>query len=404
MVGVDHYVGAPLHELPLLELVVRRGDEHDGDAAVFLTEPGAELLDVLPGLLLAVDHDAVRAGLDVGSGTVQGLIDGMARDEAFEPCDYHELLGDLRVLPGADLLAEVLLGAEGLLHLRAVEGVPLEAHLVLDYHGGYAVALEGADGEHEVLRLPAGVPVVDEGLGGALEDVGEVLHAGGQVHGLDVRLALAGGVGEARGPHPVEIVEAVLLLDLGVLHYEPGDAGVHLHDPDEGFGFDEPPQGHQPELGGGAELPAVGADDGGVDAVRVRDVHYAASPFPEYLRGLLPDPAEGAGDPVVPVDHVLGFESAEVVLPAPVVLRDDLGDTFDAAYDDLPLLVCEVRGVFAGYDGPVGEQADHHPSELGGLGDDVEIAGVDDVPHHRYVRNGLHDDQSHPGDWGHRIY
>jgi hypothetical protein len=262
VVGVDDDVGAPLLELPLLELVVRGGHQDYGHLGVLLPEPGAELLDVHAGLLLAVDHDAVRAGSYVGPGALQRLVHGVSRDEALQAGDDHELLGDLGVLPGTDLLAEVLHGGQGLLHVGAEEGVPLEAHLVLDDYGGDPVALQCAYGEDEVLRPAAGVPVVDEGLGRALQDVGQVLHAGGEVHRLDVGLALAGGIGQAGGPHAVEIVQAVLLLDLGVLHYEPGDPRMDLHDPDERLRLHQPPEGHEPQLGGGAELAPGGADHG----------------------------------------------------------------------------------------------------------------------------------------------
>jgi hypothetical protein len=82
------------------------------------------------------------------------------------------------------------------------------------------------------------------------------------------------------------------------------------------------------------------------------------------------------------VDHVPRLVPPEVLLAAPVILGDHLGDALDVPDDDLPLLVREVRGVLPGDDGPVGQEADHDLPQLAGLGDYVKVPGVDDIPDH----------------------
>ena len=282
-------------------------------------------------------------------------------------------------------MAEALDGVLCLHGVGAEEGVLLEAHLVLDDDGGDAETLEGADGEDEMLDLSAGVAVVDDGLGGDLEGVVEVVEAGGEVDSLDVGLTLGGGVGERGGPHAVELAGSVALLELGVLDDEAREAAVALHDADDGLGGDEAAQALHTGLRRGAERLDFGSETRGGDALGVGNLDYLATELLHGLEDLVAEVLVGTFQPVVAVDDVVGLVLQQVGDIAPFVLRDDLADAIDMLDDSLALLVGEVRQTLVGGDGLIGEEADDHVTIFGTFVDDVDQTGVHDVGNHAEI-------------------
>ena len=385
VVGVDDDIDAPVGEFLFGELGVGGGDSHDGGVGVFLAEALAELLDVHAVLVLGMNHDAVGASLDVGEGTFEGVLDGLASDEAFDAGNNHEVAGDLRLLAGADFVAEALDGVLCLHGVGAEEGVLLEAHLVLDDDCGDAETLEGADGEDEVLDLSAGIAVVDDGLGGDLEGVVEVVEARGEVDGLDVGFTLGGGVGERGGPHAVELAGGVALLNLGVLDDEAREAAVALHDADDGLSGDEAAQALHAGFRRGAEGLDFGGETRRGDALGVGDFNHLAAELLHGGEDLVADVLVGAFQPVVAVDDIVGLVLQEVGDIAPFVLGDDLADAVDMLDDGATLFIGEVRQALVGSYRLVGEEADDHVTIFGTLVDDVDQAGVHDVGNHAEV-------------------
>lgn len=156
----------------------------------------AEGLDVLSTFVLAVDHYAVCSCFDVGVCSFDCIVKPFACYEALDPCDDHEVRGNLGLLAGTYLLAEMLDGVLGLDGVSAEEGVFLEADLVFDYDRRDTESFKCPHGKHEVLDLAACVAVEDDRLCSAFQGIVEVMETGREVNRFDIRLPLARGVGK----------------------------------------------------------------------------------------------------------------------------------------------------------------------------------------------------------------
>mmetsp|Transcript_63418 Transcript_63418/g.166121 ORF Transcript_63418/g.166121 Transcript_63418/m.166121 type:complete len:225 (-) Transcript_63418:452-1126(-) len=166
LIRVDADVDPSCLKLVLRDAVIARGDADDGHVRRLRTPPLHEGEDLVWGLLLGVDHDAVGAALlHVRPGALQGLLLAEAGDECFDPGEDHEVLGHLRLFPHLQLLAEGAYVLQLLRPLGTEKRILLEAGLVLDDHPGHAQPLETLHRPAEDLLLPAGVTVIEDRLG-----------------------------------------------------------------------------------------------------------------------------------------------------------------------------------------------------------------------------------------------
>ena len=336
-----------------------------------------------------MDHDPVRAGLDVRRRPRHGVLHAHPENEALDAGDDHEVARHLRPLALCKSVAEVLDRVLRLVRIGAEEGVSLQAALVLDHDGRDAEPLERLDREDEVLGLSAGVAVVDDRLRRHLDDVAHGLHARRDVDGLDVGLALRGRVGEAREPHPVELALAVGRRDPRLLDDQPGEPVVRLEQPDERLRREQPPQALQPDRRRDADLAQRLVERGRRDALGVRHLDELAAPLGQHLDHALPRCRLDARLPVVAVDDEVGPVLPQVRLVVERLLGHDARDALQVLDHDLPLLVAHVRQPLVARDRRVGEQADRHLAVLAGLREDVQVARVDEVGTHADVDGRL---------------
>ena len=85
------------------------------------------------------------------------------------------------------------------------------------------------------------------------------------------------------------------------------------------------------------------------------------------------------------MDDVVWLEFEQVRDVVELLLRDYLNNAFEGADNGGALLVVHVGEALVGGDCGIGQDADRDIAELGGLFDDVEVAGVDDVRRHRDI-------------------
>ena len=193
-------------------------------------------------LAARVDHDAVGARRHISGSALQSVFHPLFEDKALDARDDHEIVRALRLLTRRDLRREVLDRVLLLLDLRAEERVLLEADLVLQDHGGDAHALQGVNVVDEVLDEAARIGVEDDWLRRHVHDVVDRADARRHVDELDVGLALRRRVAEARYPKRVELVEAALVLDDGLLRQKPREPVVHLDGLDDGHDLQQAAQ------------------------------------------------------------------------------------------------------------------------------------------------------------------
>ncbi len=390
VVCIDNHVDAPSGQFLFGKLVVGRRDSDDRGMGVLLAEARAEFLDVLAALVLGVDHDAVGAGRHVGMAAFQGVVDGLARDERFAARNHHEIVRNLGILARTDLGAEPFDGILGLDGVGPEQGVLLEAHLVLDDDRRNAEAFQGANRKAEVFHLSTGVTVEDYRLGRHFKSVVQVVQTGREVHRLDVRLALARGVGQRRRPHAVEFADAAIDFNARMFGDKARKAVVRFKDADDGLGRNQTAKRRESRLRSRAQGVNFFLQPGRSDAMRVGNLddlpalgfHDLENLFTEILcRALLP---------VIAVDDVVGLVLLQVLDIAPLVLRDNLRDTLDVLDDVLALFVVQVRQTLVRRNRLVRKQTNHHVTILCPLVDDVDEAWVHNVTNHSKINRSTH--------------
>ena len=382
VVCIDDHVDAPGRKFLFGKLVVGRGHGDDRRMRILFAETLAEFLDVLATLVLGVDHDAVGTGGHVGVAAFQGVVHGLASDQGFAAGNHHEVFSDLGVLARTDLGAETFDGVLRLDGVGSEERVLLESHLVLDDHRGDAESFERAHREAEVFHLSARVAVEDDRLGRDLEGVVQVVQAGREVHRLDVRLALAGGVGKGRGPHAVELADAAVDFDTRVFGDKARKAVVRFKDTNDRLRRNKAAERRKSRLRGRSEGVHFLLETGGGDSLGVRDLDDLAALGFHHLEDLVTDILVRAVEPVVTVDDVVGLVLLQVLDIAPFVLGNDLRYALDVFNHVLALFVIQIREALVGRNRLVRKESNHHVTVFGPLVDDIDEARVHDVTDH----------------------
>lgn len=163
-----------------------------------------------------------------------------------------------------------------------------------------------------------------------------------------------------------------------------------VHHPDEGLCVQKAAQSGATDIGRSADffyrlVKLCRGDTGGI----FRLDEFAA-PFRESIDNALAGFRLDAFAPIRAVNDVVGLQLEEIRNVVELFLGDDFGDTFELCDDSGALLVVHVREALVTGDCCVGEHADGDIAELGGLLDDVEMSGVNDVGRHRYINAFSH--------------
>lgn len=332
VVRIDDDIDAPGGQFLFGKLVVGRRHGNNRSVRILFAEALAEFLDVLAALVLGMDHDAVGTGSHIGMAAFKSVVHGLARNKRLATGNHHEIVRDLGVLARADLGAEAL---DGVLHLDGVgpeQGVLLEAYLVLDNHRGDAEAFQGAHGKAEMFHLSTGIAVEDDRLGRNFERIVQVVQAGRKVHRLDVRLALAGGVGQRRRPHAVEFTDATVDLDAGVFGDKARKAVVRFQYADNRLRRDQTAKRREPRLRSRTERINFFLEPGRGDALGIGNLDNLAALRFHDLEYFVTDILVRAILPVIAVDDVVGLVLLQVLDIAPFILGDNLRNALDVLY------------------------------------------------------------------------
>ncbi len=216
------------------------------------------------------------------------------------------------------------------------------------------MTFERAHRENEVLDFAARIPVEDDGFGGALQDVVQILKTGGKVDGFDVGLAFARRIGQRTRPHAVEGIVFSVFFDFEVFDDQAAKTVVRLHDPDDRLGGDEPAETLHAHFGCRADRFYLVEQGRGIDALGVGYFDDLAALCLHEFENFFADFHVDAVLPVVTVYDVVWLELFQIRDVAPFVLRNDFGNVFQVFYDGFALLVGQERKTFALGNGFVG--------------------------------------------------
>ena len=295
LVGVDHDANTGLRQFILGRAGIRRWHRHQRHAIIELCVSPAEGHYLVGSWLLAVDHNAVRAGSDVGLAAGQRVVHVGLENQTFDAGDDHEVVSHLRMLPAGDLVGEVLDVILYLLCVGTEQRVSLQPFLIFNDHGRDAQTLQRADHEHEMLCDATGIAVKDDGLGRGLENIADGVHA---LHVLDVWLGLDGRVREAAQPDPVEFPHSVVAFDEHGLGDQSRQATVRFDNANQRFGFQQPLQHSQSHLRRGADFPKRQVERYGRDAGHMLRLDKLPTPLLKCIDDALAGLSQHPGVPV----------------------------------------------------------------------------------------------------------
>ena len=287
-------------------------------------------------------------------------------------------------------MAETLDGVLCLNGFGAEEGVLLETNLIFDNHRRDTVTLQRSNGKDKVLGFAACVTIVDDGFGGTLENVVQVLHAGCQIDSLDVGLAFRGGIGQRTRPHAIEGYLAGAPYGFKILDNQTTQSVVNLQDAHDGLGSYQSAQGPQTDIGGGADFLDFLIKRRRIDAFGIRNLNDLAAYLLHGVENLLAQFGVDTLAPVVAMNDVIRTVFLQVRHIAPFVLRNNLADAFDILDNVFTLIVCHVRKALMGGNGFICEKSNHHVTIFRSFMDDVYQTWVHNITYHAQIYSLIH--------------
>ena len=251
-------------------------------------------------------------------------------------------------------MGEVFDGILYLCDVGAEQRVLFQPFLILDDHSRNAKPLKGADHEHKVLGNPSGIAVIDDGLGGGLENVVGGVHPRSDVHVFDVGLGLDGRFREAAHPDAVEFPDLVVDIDANGFGNQPSQAAMGLDDAYQRSGVQQSLQHAQADLRGSAHFPNGPVERGRTGAGHPLQSDKLPAPLLERIDDALTGLAQYAAVPVVAVEHEVRLDLQQVRHMVERVLSHYLLNAHDVLHDNLAVLKAhEGQSLVAG-DGAVG--------------------------------------------------